>query len=56
MELGEIRQEIDAIDEEMVKLFVRRMDFADRVAETKRGTGKAVLDPGREREILAKVA
>ena len=56
MELTEIRKDIDAIDEEMAKLFVRRMDCADRVAEAKRGTGKAVLDPGREREILAKVA
>ena len=56
MELNEIRQEIDAIDEEIAKLFVRRMACADRVAEAKRGTGKAVLDPGREREILAKAA
>ena len=56
MELRDIRKEIDALDEEMAKLFVRRMDCADRVAEAKRGTGKAVLDPGREREILAKVA
>ena len=56
MELTEIRKEIDVLDEELVKLFVRRMACADRVAEAKRGTGKAVLDPGREREILAKVA
>ena len=56
MELRDIRKEIDALDEEMAKLFVRRMDCADCVAEAKRGTGKAVLDPGREREILAKVA
>ena len=56
MELGEIRQEIDAIDEEMAKLFVRRMACADQVAAAKRTSGKAVLDPGREREILAKVA
>lgn len=56
MELSEIRKEIDAVDEEMTKLFVRRMACADHVAEAKRGTGKPVLDPGREREILAKVA
>ena len=56
MELSEIRKEIDAVDEEMTKLFVRRMACADQVAEAKRGTGKPVLDPGREREILAKVA
>ena len=56
MELSEIRKEIDAVEEEMTKLFVRRMACADQVAEAKRGTGKPVLDPGREREILAKVA
>ena len=56
MELSEIRKEIDAVDEEMTKLFVRRMACADQIAEAKRGTGKPVLDPGREREILAKVA
>ena len=56
MELKDIRKEIDVLDEEMAKLFVRRMACADRVAEAKRGTGKAVTDPGREREILGKVA
>ena len=56
MELTEIRKEIDAIDDEMVKLFMRRMKAADEVAAQKRGSGKAVLDPAREREILAKVA
>ena len=56
MELTEIRREIDAIDEELAKLFVRRMACADQVAEAKRGTDKPVLDPGRERAILAKVA
>ena len=54
--MSEIRKEIDAVDEEMTKLFVRRMACADQVAAAKRGTGKAVLAPGREREILAKVA
>ena len=56
MELSDIRKEIDALDEEMAKLFVRRMACAEQVAAAKRASGKAVLDPGREREILAKVA
>lgn len=56
MELGEIRQEIDAIDGEMVKLFMRRMKAADEVAEAKRGSSRPVFDPAREREILAKVS
>ena len=56
MELSDIRREIDVLDEELAKLFVRRMACADQVAAAKRTSGKAVLDPGRERAILAKVA
>ena len=56
MELGEIRNEIDAIDREMAQLFVRRMKAAAAVAEAKRGSGRPVLDPARERAVLAKAA
>ena len=55
-DLKEVRKEIDEIDEEMVRLFVRRMNAAEAVAEAKRGSGTPVLNPAREREILAKVA
>jgi len=55
-DLKEVRREIDAIDEEMVNLFVRRMTAAEAVAEAKRSSGEPVLNPAREREILAKVA
>ena len=56
MKLEDIRQEIDAVDEGMTRLFVRRMQAADAVADAKRGSGKPVFDPARERAILAKVA
>ena len=56
MELKDIRKEIDVVDEEMVKLFVRRMKAADAVADAKRGSGRPVFDPAREREILARVS
>jgi len=56
MELKDIRKEINAIDTEMTRLFVRRMKAADAVAETKRVSGSPVLDPAREREILAEVS
>ena len=52
MELKEIRQNIDAIDEELVQLFARRMDCARAVAEAKRQTGKPIRDHAREREIV----
>ena len=54
--LEEIRREINTIDDELVKLFVRRMEASEKVAEVKRGSSTPVLDPARERAILAKVA
>ena len=51
-----VRNEINEIDDELVKLFVRRMDASERMAEVKRGTSAPVQDPARERSILAKVA
>jgi len=56
MELKDIRQEIDAIDDEMAQLFLRRIRAVDGVAEAKRTSGGPVLDPARERAILARVA
>ncbi len=48
-DLQESRKEIDYIDNEIVKLFERRMDVCKDVAQYKLNTGKAVLD--RQREI-----
>ena len=56
MDLSGIRSEIDEIDGELVKLFVRRMEASEKVAAAKRNSAKPVCDPAREREILAKVA
>jgi len=56
MELSKIRKEIDGIDDELARLFVRRLQTADAVAEAKRTSGKPVMDPARERAILSKVA
>ena len=36
MDLNELRQEIDQIDDQLVKLFCQRMDVAARVADYKR--------------------
>ncbi len=54
--LDEYRAEIDRIDEEMVRLFVRRMEIACRVAEAKKAEGKPIFDPARERELLSNIA
>lgn len=55
-ELSEIRKEINEIDDQLVKLFVRRLDVVKQVAEAKRASGSPVNDPAREREILSTVA
>ena len=52
MTLEEIRAEIDNIDAQLLPLFLRRMDCAEQVAEIKKGTGRAVFDPEREKRIL----
>lgn len=55
MSLEELRKEIDNIDDALVQLFARRMEAAAAVAEEKRRSGRAVLDSGRERDVLARV-
>lgn len=52
LDLGKTRQDIDAIDNEIVKLFEKRMTLTQEVAEYKIHTGKAVLDKKREEAKL----
>lgn len=54
MNLEQIRQEIDEIDEQLVELFVRRMDCSCRVAEYKRENGLPVFHAAREEAVLQK--
>ncbi len=56
MDLSELREQINEIDSEMLKLFLRRMEVAENVAEYKRQNGLPVLDAERERELLANIA
>ena len=56
MGLDEIRKQLDECDEEILKLFEKRMDLIDKVAESKLSSGKAVLDKQRENEKLSKMA
>lgn len=56
MDLNELRQEIDNIDIELVKLFTARMAVSAKVADYKREHNLPIFHPGRERAILQKVA
>ncbi|MCC8140966.1 MAG: chorismate mutase [Lachnospiraceae bacterium] len=55
-DLGEIRQEIDKIDREIVDLYEKRMDLSTQVADYKISTGMQVFDPQREIAKLNAVA
>ena len=56
MDLNELRNEINTIDDEILKLFLRRMDVAEQVADYKRAHDLPIYQPQREREILKTVA
>ncbi len=55
-DLSNIRAELDAIDDQLVDLFVMRMRAVARVAAFKRGSGLPVRDEAREAQILDRVA
>lgn len=55
-ELEALREEIDQIDVQMVKLFTQRMEAVRQVAQYKQARGLPILAAGRERVLLGKVA
>lgn len=55
MELRDLRNEIDTIDDELVRLFVKRMEISAQVADYKKERNIPIHVPAREREILQKV-
>lgn len=55
MELNELRSQIDQIDDNMLELFLKRMDISEKVAEYKKEQGLPVLNRERERAILAEM-
>ncbi len=56
MELKELRNQIDGIDQELVRLFTQRMAVSAQVADIKKEQGLPIYAPMREREILQEVA
>ncbi len=55
MDIKEIRDKIDSVDEELLKLFIERMRLSEKVAEYKNENTLPVVNKAREREILARV-
>ena len=55
MDLASIRQEIDQIDDQIVKLLEERMHLVEGVVAYKNASGKPILDSKREEVIFEKV-
>ena len=55
MELSDIREKINAVDDQLLDLFLRRMELSEEVAAYKSEHHLPILNKQREREILAKV-
>ncbi|WP_172207120.1 chorismate mutase [Pseudolactococcus hodotermopsidis] len=56
MNLDEIREDIDLLDTELVRLLEARMNLVSQVTAFKQMTGMKVLDNSRELAILETVA
>ena len=56
MELSEIREKIDTVDDQLLKLFLERMSLAEEVAAYKNEHHLPILNKERERAVLARVA
>ena len=55
MELTELREQIDAVDAELVALLEKRFDVAAAIADYKLAQGLPVLDAGREADKIEAV-
>lgn len=55
MDLSKIRENIDIIDDQIATLYGKRMKLVEQVSEAKKQSGKAVLDPDREKNIILRV-
>ena len=55
MALNNIRERIDAIDSELTRLIVERMNTVGEVARDKISTGKPIRDRARERTVINRV-
>ncbi len=54
--LAALREQLGALDGELVDLLARRLELARRIGAEKRKAGLATLDPRREAQVVASVA
>ena len=56
MDLGELRRKIDEIDDELISLFMQRMDVSAEIARYKHKNSMPVYDPAREQQKLQELS
>ena len=56
MNLTDLRKKIDTIDDDICKLFQKRMEVVDAVGEYKRAHNEPVNNGMRERDILTRIS
>lgn len=49
---SDIRKELDTVDEEIVRLFEKRMNLSMQMAAWKKAQGLPVLDKQREQQVI----
>lgn len=55
-ELLSLRENIDIIDNEILKLFLKRMEVVDKIADLKNVSNSKIQNKEREQEILNKIS
>ena len=55
MTIDDIRQEIDRLDSELLRIFNERASLALRIGEIKKGLTLPVYDPAREKRIFQRM-
>ncbi len=55
MKIEDIRAEIDSTDDELLKLFLKRMKLSEEVVKYKKENSLPIVDRVRERQVLASV-
>ena len=56
MNLDELRKQIDAIDDQLVELYLKRMDVVRQIAQDQTQTAKAVNDTERENAVIHRLS
>ena len=56
MNLTNLRNEIDKVDKELLKLFIRRMNLVTNIAEIKKENGLPIFNKERETEIIRRIS